>query len=273
MDVARGHIFAVFAEEGAVVDGESHRHCRLVDCDTGQWFGILGNGDGVADFKTLDTDNRADVAVAHAFHTFAAHALECVELFDTLLRDGAVFAAQGYLLTLADLAAVYAADGDTAYIFGVVERGDEHLGLSGIILRAGDGLDDGVEQGQDIVGGLVDIGAHPALFCRAVEGGEVELLFGGVEAEHEVEYHLLHLFGAAVGLVDLIDHHDGLEADFYSFLEHEAGLGHGAFECVDEKQAAVGHVEHALDLAAEVGVSRGVDDVDLVAFVVDGYVL
>ncbi len=50
-------------------------------------------------------------------------------------------------------------------------------------------------------------------------------------------------------------------------------MRHRAFKSVDKQQAAVGHVEHAFHLAAEVGVSGGVDDVYLVAFIVDGNVL
>ena len=52
-------------------------------------------------------------------------------------------------------------------------------------------------------------------------------------------------------------------------LQHEAGLRHGALEGVDQQQHAVDHFENALHLAAKVGVSRGVDDVDLDALVED----
>ena len=55
--------------------------------------------------------------------------------------------------------------------------------------------------------------------------------------------------------------------------EHEARLGHRALHRIDEQQAAIGHVEHALDLAAEVGVAGRVDDVDLDVAVDDGSVL
>ncbi len=38
--------------------------------------------------------------------------------------------------------------------------------------------------------------------------------------------------------------------------KNETGLGLGAFVCVnDEQQGTVGHVQHALNLAAEVGVA------------------
>ena len=98
---------------------------------------------------------------------------------------------------------------------------------------------------------------------------EVELVFGGTEVAHEVEYHFVDFFGAAVGFVDFVDYDDGFEADLQCFLQDESCLWHGAFEGVDEQYAAVGHVEHALDFATEVGVSRCVDDVDFDVFVSD----
>ena len=55
--------------------------------------------------------------------------------------------------------------------------------------------------------------------------------------------------------------------------KNESGLGLGALVSVDDEQGAVSHVQHALHLAAEVGMARRVDDVDLDALIVDGDVL
>ena len=167
---------------------------------------------------------------------------------------------------------MYAAYGDTAHVVAVVEAGDEHLRVALEGCWGGDIFDDGVEQRNDVVGGLVPVGRHPALLGRAVDGDELQLVLRGVEAEHEVEDHLLHLVGAAVGLVHLVDDHDGLEANLNCLLQNEARLRHRALEGVHQQQTAVGHVEHALHLAAEVGVSRSVDDVYLCTLVVDGNV-
>ncbi len=46
--------------------------------------------------------------------------------------------------------------------------------------------------------------------------------------------------------------------------EHEARLRERPFGGVHEQDRAVGHLERALDLAAEVGVAGRVDDVDRV---------
>ena len=56
-------------------------------------------------------------------------------------------------------------------------------------------------------------------------------------------------------------------------FQHETRLGHGPLERVHDKQRAVGHVEHALHLAAEVGVARRIDDVDFHPVVRDRDVL
>ncbi len=134
-------------------------------------------------------------------------------------------------------------------------------------------LDDSVEQRQDVLRRLLVVEAHPTLLGRTIEGCEIELVFGRVEGEHKVEHHFLHLIGAAVGFINLVDDHYRLKSHFYGLLKHEAGLRHRPFERVDEQQTAVGHIEHSLNLAAEISVTRGVYDVDFIVFVIDRYVL
>ena len=82
-----------------------------------------------------------------------------------------------------------------------------------------------------------------------------------------------NLVGAGVGTVDLVDDDDGSQVVGEGLAQDELGLRHGAFEGVDQQQSAIGHGEGALDFAAEVGVARGVDDVDLVVAVGQGDVL
>ena len=68
-----------------------------------------------------------------------------------------------------------------------------------------------IQEGSNGVGGVVVVLTHPALFCRTKEGGEIQLLITGIEACHQVEDHILHLAGAAIGFVYFIDYHNGLE--------------------------------------------------------------
>ena len=51
-------------------------------------------------------------------------------------------------------------------------------------------------------------------------------------------------------------------------LKDEACLGHGAFGSIDQQQNAVDHLKDTLYLAAEIGVARRINDVDLDALIV-----
>ena len=62
-------------------------------------------------------------------------------------------------------------------------------------------------------------------------------------------------------------------AELQRLLQHEARLRHGALGRVDQQQNAVDHLQNTLDLAGKIGVARGVDNVDLVVFIVYGGVL
>ncbi len=67
---------------------------------------------------------------------------------------------------------------------------------------------------------------------------------------------------ALVGLVDLIDRDDGPEPDPQRLGDHEFGLRHRPFGGIHQHDGAVHHLQDALDLAAEIGMARRVDDVD-----------
>ncbi len=203
----------------------------------------------------------------------ATHALEGVYLLNLRLLERTVAVSDGALHALRDSATVHAAHGDAAGVVGVVERRDEHLRRTFKLFGLGDNLHNLVEQVVDVVRGRIVVLAHPAVLGRTVNHGEIKLLLRGVEVAHEVEHHFVHLFGAAVGLVHLVHHHDGLQTNLQSLLQHEARLRHWPFESVDEEQAAVGHVEHAFHLTAEVAVARSVDDVDFRVLVANGNVL
>ena len=272
-DMARSDILAVTAKEGGVIDSERHRHSGLVDGYARQRLRIGELGHGVADLKIFETHKRTDVAALDTRHLLAAHTLEDMELFDTLLDGRPILLTKSYIHTLTQLAAVDTADGYTTHIAAEVERGDEHLSVTLDSLGLGYIFDNGIEHSGDVVGRLLPVGRHPAILGRTVYCREVKLILSSVKIEHEVKHHLLHLVGTAVGLIDLVDYHYRLESHLYSLLKHKTCLRHRALKGIDQQQATVGHVKHTLHLAAEVGVTRGVNDIDLVSFVVDRYVL
>ena len=163
-----------------------------------------------------------------------------------------------------------AADSDTPDIVVVVQRCD--LELDGAFVhRCGRNVfENGVHQGKDGVAcAVLQILGRPAVAAAGIEDGEVELFFCGVQVYEEIEYFGEHLFGTGVGTVDLVDDDNRFEIELERLVEHEPGLGKGAFGGVDQKQNAVGHIEYAFDLPAEVAVPGCVDDIDFAVFVTD----
>ena len=116
-------------------------------------------------------------------------------------------------------------------------------------------------------------GPGPAGAGVAVDDRELDLALVGVEVEEEL-VHLVHDLGdPRVGPVDLVHDEDHRQPRLERLAQHEPGLGERPLARVDEQEDAVDHRQPALDLAAEVGVSRRVDDVDLRLAVADGRVL
>ena len=117
------------------------------------------------------------------------------------------------------------------------------------------------------------LGAHPARPGVGVEDGEADLVLVGVEVQEQLLDLVHHLGDAGVGPVDLVHHQHDRQPGLERLAQHEAGLGQRALRRVDQQQHAVDHGQPPLDLAAEVGVARGVDDVELHAAPAHGRVL
>jgi len=169
-----------------------------------------------------------------------------------------------HLLHRLESALVDAPDADASHVRGVVERADLQLQRrGGITLVRRHVPQDGVEQRREVGAGRTLVERGPAVQARGEDDREVELLLGGAQLVEQVEGGIDHVVGARAGAVDLVDHDDGLEAQRQRLLRDEAGLRHRAFHRIDQQQHAVDHRQHALHLAAEVGVPRRVDDVDV----------
>ena len=269
MDVARSHILAVFSEEGAVINGECHRHCRFVDSYARQRFGMLEISDSVTDLKSFNSDKSANIAAFDTLHTLAAHPLEHMKFLYFLTDNRTVFLAKSYVGAFAKLATMDASHGDTSHIAAEIKRSHKHLRRTFDRLRFGDIFDYRIKNRSYVIGRLVPVGAHPALLRRSIDCREVELIFSSVEIAHQIEHHFLHFVGTAIRFIHLIYYDDRFEAHLNGFLKHETCLGHGTFESINQKKASVGHVQHTLNLATEVGVSRSVDYIYLIVLIVD----
>ncbi len=274
LHLAGGELRAALPGERRGVDADGYRQRRLVDGDHGQRARIVGVGDRLADRHVGEAAEGDDLPGAGLLGADALQRVGDEELGDVGPLDRAVGAAPGDPLAGADRAVADAAEREAAEVGRGVEIGD--LGLErvpGIELGRGDALSDEVEEGGEVLAlraGLERRLPGPGV---GVDDWELDLLLVGVEVEEQLVDLVDHLVDPGVRPVDLVDDEDQRQPGLERFAQHEAGLRQRALRGVDEEQGPVDHRQAALDLAAEVRVAGGVDDVELGLPVADGGVL
>ena len=277
-DLAGGDVLALLAGERGIVDREGHLDRGVVDLDEGQGLHLAGVADGVADGDIGQTCEGDDIARLGALDRLTAIGLEVEQLGDAAahMHIGVVPVADLDGAADLDNAVLHAANAHAADEIVIVNAGNQHLQrLVRLALRRLHIFQDGVKQGLEVrAGGRIG----PVIAGRAVTAGAedhraVQLLVGSTQVHQQLQNLVDDFRNAGVGAVDLVDRDDERQVLLQSLLQNKAGLGHAALGCIDQQQNAVDHLQNALDLAAEVRVARGVDDVDLNAVVLAGAVL
>jgi hypothetical protein len=134
-------------------------------------------------------------------------------------------------------------------------------------------LEHGVEQRLHVFARLIQFHRRPAVQAGSVNDGEIKLLVGSAELVEQVEGQIDGGIRIGAITVNLVDQHDRAQAEGQCLLGNETGLRHRAFGGIDQQNHAINHTQHALDFTTEVRVTRGIDDVDVNAFVLDRSVL
>ena len=272
--VAAGDVLAFAACRGRVVDGELDRDGRLIDDDRRQRLRVLKIDDGLTDGDAGDAGDGDDVANHGLGNVGALQSFKGEELGDLGLLQRAVALGDVDLIAGLERAVEDARDAEAAEVVRVVEVGDldleRSLGIAGSRLQR---VDDGLEERLQVGAGGVERERRGAVLGVGVEHREVELILFRIEVDEEVVDLVQDFLRAGVGAVDLVDDQDRGQLGFEGLGEDVPGLGQRAFGGVDQQHDAIDHLQGALDLAAEVGVAGGVDDVDLGVLVVDRRVL
>jgi hypothetical protein len=124
-------------------------------------------------------------------------------------------------------------------------------------------LQDDIEERLEIDCRDRQIGRRNPLPASREDCREIERRIVGVQFDEEIEHQVQDFRGAGVGAIDLVDDDDRPQLALEGFAQDEARLRQRPLGGVHEQEAAIGHLQDALDLAAEIGVARRVDDVDL----------
>ncbi len=220
-----------------------------------------------------DCHNGADCRLLH-FHLVQAVIFVKFADFYLLQFIGIVVVYNDHFLVDLDGAVVHFADSDAANIFVIVDGAHQNLcARVGIALGCGNVLDDGVKEGGHILSLDGKLRGGGAGLGGGVDEGAVKLLVICVQI-HEKLQHLIHnLNRPRFRAVAFVDAHDHGQIQLQRFFQHKLSLGHRSLKGVHHKDHTVHHFQHALHLAAEVGMAGGVNDVDFGAFVGDGSIL
>ena len=235
---------------------------------------MLDVGDGLTDRDVIDPRQADDVARRGFLDLDPLQTVEGVELGDAHFLDPCIQLAHRHRVADAHAAVEDAADGDSSDIVARIEVGDQQLQRRvRITTRRRHVLDNRVEQRSQVCALGVCVPARRPGPGVGVEDGEIELLIVGVEIDEEIVDLVQHLLRTRVGPVDFVDDHNRGQPALERLAEHEPRLRQRSLGCIDEQHHSVHHRQGALDLAAEVGMARRIDDVDEQVVIVDGRVL
>ena len=270
-DMAAGDIFSVFAGQRRIVDVESHGDRGLGDLLERDGHRIIHRAQRIADMKIIDTGDSDDRSDAGLLHFDAAKALELIELtdLDLAVNIGIVVVDDHTFLIHTDLAVVHFADADTAYIFIVVDGADQHLcARFGVSFRRGNIINDGLKKRLHAGTRAAQVHCRNSGLGGCKDKRTVNLLIAGTQIHKELQHLIDHLRRTSTGAVDLIDTDNDGKIESHGFAQDKTGLGHGSLKGIHDQNDTVDHLEHSLNLTAEIRMSGCVDDIDLRSFII-----
>ena len=275
-------VFAFGACKRGIVDAESHGDGRVINVNQRQRTRIRRVDDGLADHDVVHTCDCDDVARTCGIDRSTLKALRTQQFGNTEVFNGTVHTGQSVGLTLFKGAIVDAHQAESSKEVGGIDVGDVCLKRRALLIfRSRNVLDDGLKQRFEIF-----IVWQTAIFrlvfgsiaclCRTVDDRKVEqCVFIEVDAfldnilgqaEQQVRGFTHDFFNTGVRAISLIHAQDNRQFSFQRLAQHEAGLWQRTFGSVDKEHNTVHHGDTALDLTTEIGVARGVDDVQGDAF-------
>ena len=168
------------------------------------------------------------------------------------------------LLAGLDPAIVNAADANSSHIVVVLNAGDLNLQrFVRVAVRSRNVLQQRLEDGNDVRSRLPvpRRGALPGRWRRAPGNRASRHRRPVRRTGRRLRSSTSSVRG--IGPVNLVDHHDRPQFVLERLFEDEARLRHRPFSGIDQKEHAIGHAQHPLDFAAEIGVAGSVDQIDL----------
>ena len=264
--LTRGYKFPLLTSKRAVVDTECHFYGRFTDFCERERFKAIRSTNGIADGNignAADPNNIAD-GCRFCWNFLQPLNLQQRNNFVPACRFWVVIVPNHNLLVDLNRTTSNSADTDSANIFIIVNRRNQHLQRSfRVTFRRIYIVHDGVKQRNQIRAVAVRVERCRTISTRAVqEWGIFKLFFACIQIHQQFQHFISDFVQTCIRSVNLIDNYDDFQVHFQSFLQNETSLRHRTFCGIDQQQCTVYHTQHPFYLAAEVCVSRCVNDID-----------
>ena len=190
-------------------------------------------------------------------------ALKLVHFSNSGLLGRTIVVAQDNALAGFHLAALHSAHANTAYIIIVINIGKQNLQRSvQFSLRGGHIFQNSLKQRGHILAGHSRIRGSVAVSAGGVNHRKLQLVIIRAQLNKQIQ-HLIHHFGRpGAGTVDLIHHNHRPLSQAKSLFQHKPGLGHTALKSVHQQQNAIHHHQDPLYLAAKIGVTGSIHNIN-----------
>ncbi|CDA98224.1 putative uncharacterized protein [Lachnospiraceae bacterium CAG:215] len=262
--------FSLLSCKWTVVDDELHGNGRLRNFLERDRFRIFRRAERISDRNIRNSGNCHDRSDPGFFDFHFIQTVKFIKFADLyfLLFVRIMMVDEHHFLIDCDRSVVHFADTDPSHIFIIIDRTDQNLSWSfRIALRSRNVIDDRLKQRFHIFLFIGQIQNGNSGFSGCIDKRAVQLLVGCVQIHEKFQYFIDHFVRTCFRAVDLVDADDDRKIQLQRFAEYEFGLRHCALKCIDNEDDTVDHFQNTFHLAAEIGMSRCVDDVDLCSFV------
>ena len=227
--------------------------------------------EGISDMNVGDSGNshnRADIGFLHFHFVQSVKFIQFTDLYLFLFRR-IVMVHQHHFLVHGNFTVVHFSNTDASHIFVIINGADQHLSTGvRITFRSGNVFQDGFKKRFHAFRCIIQIQHRMPGFGRGIQERTVQLFIGSIQIHQKFQHLIHHLGGTCLRAVDFVQTYNHMKIKFQRFFQHESGLGHSTFKSIYHQNHAVHHFQHPFHLAAEIGMPRGINDVDFCSFII-----
>ena len=236
------------------------------------WIGVH-----IANISFINANNCRNITCVNLIALLATQVVKGEQLLDLAHSAGAIVFDNKNLVTSMNGARIHTTNTNATQVIGVVNGDALHSKRTiDINIWGWKAVDNHVEKREHVVIVIIWIKASVAVNARSKDDvlhGELKLLIGCAKVHHKVKRIVDNSLWTSAVAVNLVNNHHDRKTCINGVTQNKARLWHRTLSCIDQQKRTVSHLQNTLYLAAEVGVARGINNVNLDALVLNRDIL